>query len=106
MLGFAVLWLWEQILHMFLSTDEVLLDDGWDSDNYRRAVLILGIVILGADAMTFYVSMAQFSWSGSEFSLPALLTSVRRKTHFGPVSPAISRRCFLEDRNGSAARPV
>lgn len=71
----AVWWLWEQVLKVFLSTDALFENCGWNPEAYTRVVLILGVVILGADACLFYVSMVQMGWGATRLSVPALLAT-------------------------------
>ena len=71
----AVWWLWEQVLKVLLTTDIAFHDSGWNPDAYKRLVLILGVVVLVADAALFYISMVQLGWGGARFSLPSLLAS-------------------------------
>jgi len=71
----AVWWLWEQVLLVFLSTDALFEGSGWNAANYTRVILILGVVILGADACLFYVSLVQMGWGATRLSVPALLTT-------------------------------
>lgn len=71
----AVWWLWEQVLKVFLSTDAAFEGSGWNAEAYARVVLILGVVILGADACLFYVSMVQMGWGSTRLSVPALLAT-------------------------------
>lgn len=71
----AVWWLWEQVLKVFLSTDAVFEGSGWNAANYTRVVLILGVIILGADACLFYVSMVQMGWGATRLSIPSLLAT-------------------------------
>lgn len=71
----AVWWLWEQVLKVFLSSEETFDKSGWNADAYKRVVLILGIIILGADACLFYASMVQIGWGGTRLSVPALLAT-------------------------------
>ena len=68
-------WLWEQVLKVLLTTDIAFHDSGWNPDAYKRLVLILGVVVLVADAALFYISMVQLGWGGARFSLPSLLAS-------------------------------
>lgn len=71
----AVWWLWEQVLRILLGTDRVFQDSGWNADVYKRLVLILGVVVLVADASLFYIAMVQMGWGGTRFSLAALLAT-------------------------------
>jgi hypothetical protein len=71
----AVWWLWEQVLKVFLSNEDTFHDSGWNAEAYKRVVLILGIIILGADACLFYASMVQIGWGGTRLSVPALLAT-------------------------------
>lgn len=71
----AVWWLWEQLLRVILGSDAAFRDSGWNPDAYKRVVLILGMIVLGADACLFYVSMVQMGWGGTRFSIPALLAT-------------------------------
>ena len=71
----SVWWLWEQVLKVFLTTDALFEESGWNAANYTRVVLILGVVILGADACLFYVSLVQMGWGATRLSIPALLTT-------------------------------
>jgi hypothetical protein len=71
----AVWWLWEQVLKVLLGSDVILQDSGWNPDAYKRVVLILGTVILGADACLFYASMVQMGWGGTRLSVPGLLAT-------------------------------
>ncbi len=71
----AVWWLWEQVLKVLLSTDVAFQNSGWNPEAYKRLVLILGVVVLVADAALFYLSMVQMGWGGTRFSLPTLLAT-------------------------------
>jgi len=72
---FAVWWLWEQVLHVLLSTDEFLAESGWDPDAYRRLVMALGFIILGGDSALFYGAIVISGWGEGAFSLTALLAT-------------------------------
>src|ERR1051326_126135 len=71
----AVWWLWEQVLKVFLSTETAILTSGWNPDAYKRLVMILGAVVLVADAALFYIAMVQMGWGTTRFSLAALLAT-------------------------------
>jgi hypothetical protein len=71
----GVFYLWAELLKFWLRPGEES-DEGWDSDNYRRLITALGIVILGADGCLFYFSVSQMDWSGGQFSVTALLATV------------------------------
>lgn len=71
----AVWWLWEKILQLWLQAEDDFDDHGWNSDAHRRLIVTLGVVILGADACLFYVAVSQAGWSGTRFSVSALLAT-------------------------------
>lgn len=75
---FIAMWkLWALILEDRLGSDQHFRDSGWeDTDAYKSLVLLLGRVILGADAVLFYIAMTQMGWSGSAFSIPAIIASI------------------------------
>lgn len=73
----AVYWLWGKILRIWLFDPD---DDdlGLPTANpaaVRLIVVSLGLVVLGADMLLFYISMTQASWGGSAFSFSALLAT-------------------------------
>lgn len=72
---FAVFYLWDRILELWLESDEEFDDRGWNPEAHRRLVVVLGTVILGADACLFYVAMTQIGWRGTTFSFSALLAT-------------------------------
>lgn len=74
---FIAMWsLWGLILRYWLGSDLHFRNSGWeDPEAYKRIVLVLGVVILLADALLFYIAMTQMSWSGSNFSFVALIAS-------------------------------
>jgi len=71
----AVWWLWEQLLKFFLTLDESFDDSHWDTEAYRRLILILGFIVLGADGCLFYTSLVQLGWGGTKLSLSAMLAT-------------------------------
>jgi hypothetical protein len=71
----AVWWLWEQVLKIILTTKPLYQDCGWHVDLYKRLILILGVIVLGADAALFYSAMVQIGWGGTRISIPALLAT-------------------------------
>jgi hypothetical protein len=58
-----------------LSTDEAFRGSGWDPDVYRRVVMTLGFIILGADSALFYASTCMLGWGRPSFSFSALLAT-------------------------------
>jgi hypothetical protein len=73
----AVFWLWGRILRMWLFDPEE--DDlgmpGANAAAARLMILGLGLVILGADLLLFYISMTQSTWGGTAFSVSALIAT-------------------------------
>lgn len=69
----AVWHLWEKVLRMHLLSDAI--DEGWNATFYRRLVTVLGVAILGADAVLFYVASTFSGW-GSALSLSAFAATV------------------------------
>jgi hypothetical protein len=72
----AVWWLWEQILAVYLRNDVITPHGGWNSAAYRRVVVTLGVIILGADALLFGTAVSNVGWGDSEFSGSAFLATV------------------------------
>lgn len=74
-LFFAVSWLWRQVLRAILRTDDAFVVTGWDPVVYRKLILILGGVLLGADAILFYLGAAEYGWGGG-FSFSAIIATL------------------------------
>jgi hypothetical protein len=73
---FIAMWnLWGLLLKAWLGTSEVFQKSGWDAETYKTIVLTLGVVVLGADGVLFYIAMTQMGWAGTRFSLSALLAT-------------------------------
>ncbi len=72
----AVWHLWERVLLLWLGSNSLLQHSAWNREIYRRLILTLGVVILGADAALFYTALTQTTWGGSGFSVGALLATV------------------------------
>lgn len=71
---FAVWWLWDRLLMAWLGGDIDYL--GFDPDAYNVVVNVLGISIVSADAMLFYLGATQSTWGGTAFSFSALLATI------------------------------
>ena len=69
----GVFYLWSRLIQLWIEADRGAYVD-WLGDRETTLVLLLGAVILLADAILFYVAMAEFSW-GSMFSLTALIAT-------------------------------
>lgn len=70
----AVSWLWKAALRTYLGKDDHMVPRGWDADKYRKIVLILAVLLLGADACLFYYGVSQSGW-GRKFSFALLLAT-------------------------------
>jgi len=71
-----VWYLWVVNLRAYLGDEDVFNHSGWNPETYRRFVLRLGVVVLGADAILFYIAITQQGWSGNRFSFTALVATV------------------------------
>jgi len=71
----AVWYLWDKILQVWLHSDRVFVAEGFNPQAYRTLVLMLGCVILAADAVLFYTAMTHVGWRGTVFSVSALLAT-------------------------------
>lgn len=76
MLLFAVWHLWCVILRISLGANDVLARSGWDPVAYGRFVMGLGIVVLGADMILFYIALAYMEWGRPAFSFPAIIGTI------------------------------
>lgn len=73
---FIATWnLWGMVLKSMLGSDEHFRRYGWNPQAFKRVVMVLGKVILCADAILFYIAMTQMGWSGTVFSIPALIAT-------------------------------
>lgn len=72
----AVWYLWVVNLRAYLGDADVFNRSGWNPEAYRRFVLRLGVVVLGADAILFYIAITQQGWFGNRFSFTALVATV------------------------------
>ncbi len=64
--------LWGHILDLFLTPEESPAAPALGVRRHRFLV-ITGIIVLGFDAMCFYLALIKRSWGGSVFSFPALM---------------------------------
>ena len=48
----------------------------WNRSNVEALTVWLGLVIIGADSVLFYVAMTRVGWQGATFSLPAFLATL------------------------------
>ncbi len=67
---------WEQILAVYLRNDVITPEGGWNSTAYRRVIVTLGVIILGADALLFGTAVASVGWGDSDFTGSAFLATV------------------------------
>lgn len=67
--------LWSAILQMWLDEDESFDHQGWRPCRHTQLIVILGIVLLTADAALFYAALAELSWNGSWFSATAFFAT-------------------------------
>lgn len=72
---FAVFYLWDKMLLLWLDSSENFDDGGWNPQANRQLIVALGWIILGADACLFYVAMTQVGWGATSFSFAALLAT-------------------------------
>lgn len=74
----AVMFLWATILQMWLFPNSRIKEqvDAQGESNRRILVYFLGVTILFADAILFYISMTQLEWGGTGFSFSALISTV------------------------------
>jgi hypothetical protein len=72
----AVWYLWDEILQLWLRRECDDDESPWNRANHGLLIVSLGIVILGSDAVLFYIAMTQIGWQGAGFSFPALLATV------------------------------
>lgn len=55
---------------------KILLPDAptvWDSEAYTRVLTIFGIIVLGADAIFFYIALSTMTWGEVSLSFKSLL---------------------------------
>lgn len=71
----AVWYLWDRILTLWLDAEITFDDLSWNQDNDITFILLLGAVVLGADACLFYLSVSNVSWGGSSFSITAVIAT-------------------------------
>lgn len=71
----GVFYLWGHLLAKWLRPDDPIDGEGWDEEKQEMVILVLGMALLGADALLFYVSMSRVGWSGGGLSFTAALAT-------------------------------
>lgn len=69
-------WIWCALLEGWLYDRTGLESSGRSATKYERCLLVLGSVILFADACLFYRAMTFVGWGGEAFSYTSLLSTV------------------------------
>lgn len=69
----AVFYLWSRIIRLWKWSDDD--PNVWFTGRESQLVTILGVIILGADAILFYTAIADFAWGGG-LSLSALIATL------------------------------
>ena len=50
-------------------------ESGYDYDNYRRLITVLATMVIGGDALMFYVSVTEMGWGGTVISFTAFVAT-------------------------------
>ena len=51
-------------------------DKWFDADNYRRVVTVLAVMVIGGDAVCYYLAVSEANWGGSAVSFVALVATL------------------------------
>lgn len=68
--------IWCALLETWLYDDSTLGASGRCPDRYQQCMVVVGGIILFADACLFYRAMTMVGWSGRTFSLPSLMCTL------------------------------
>jgi hypothetical protein len=68
--------IWCALLETWLYDGSMLKADGRQTERYETCLLVLGSIILFADACLFYRAMTFVGWGGAVFSISALLCTL------------------------------
>lgn len=71
----AVWYLWGMILCFWLEVDPFSDKPTTNTDRHKAVVVVLGVVVLVADACLFYAAMTQMGWTGATFSFTAVVAT-------------------------------
>ena len=68
--------LWERLIVVYLRDSKPDSTYPWHPSKFMTFVLHLGLVLIGADAILFYLAMSQAGWGSSFISFSALIAVV------------------------------
>lgn len=72
-MAFLVCWAWTRMIEIYLDENVVLTRR---QEKEYGVTFVLGVVVLGVDALLFYSSAAEAGWLGTEFSFGAAIATI------------------------------
>jgi hypothetical protein len=72
-MAFLVCWAWTRMIEIYLEDNLIVTHK---QNREYGLTMVLGVAVLGVDALLFYSSAAEAGWAGTEFSIGAGIATI------------------------------